>query len=114
VIRKTPALHSTWQPAPAVVVKGQKGEYAFVRVHKQPLPEDGEKLLESFENDSKAIQEEANRKMEERRASAVKALEALQEQYTKAGKLDEAVAIRDYLRSGGPGPYPTVRYAIKK
>ena len=33
----------------------------------------------------------------------VKALQDLQDKYTKAGKLDEAVAIRDYLRAGGPG-----------
>ena len=101
-------------PTIPVVIRGQKGEYTYT-LHRKSLPEDGEKLLESFEADSKAIQEEANKKMEDRRASAVKALEALQEQYTKAGKLDEAVAIRDYLRSGGPGPLNHyVRYAVKK
>ena len=108
---------STWiakPPLPPVVIQRQKGEYT-VTFHRKALPEDGEKLLENFEADSKAIQEDANKKMEDRRASAVKALEALQEQYTKAGKLDEAVAIRDYLRAGGPGPLNhTVRYAIKK
>jgi beta-lactamase regulating signal transducer with metallopeptidase domain len=114
VVGKTFTLHGTRQPVPPVVIQSRKGEYTYT-LHRKGLPEDGEKLLESFDTDSKAIQEEANRKMEERRASAVKALEALQEQYTKAGKLDEAVAIRDFLRSGGPGyPYQTVRYAIKK
>ena len=101
-------------PTLPVVIKGQKGEYTYT-LHRKALPEDGEKLLESFEADSKAIQEETTRKLEDRRASAVKALEALQDQYTKAGKLDEAVAIRDFLRSGGPGPLNhNVRYAIRK
>jgi len=39
--------------------------------------------------------------VEARRAELVKALQAMQDQYTKAGKLDEAVAIRDYIRSIG-------------
>ena len=114
VIRTEPKETVTWVQAPSVKVTGPKGEYTYT-IHRKALPEDGEKLLEGFEADSKAIQDEANRKQEERRAAAVKALEALQEQYTKAGKLDEAVAIRDYLRTGGPGyPNHTVRYAIKK
>ena len=45
---------------------------------------------------------EIERRMTERRDAVIKALTDLQEQYTKAGKLDEAVAIRDYLRAGGP------------
>jgi beta-lactamase regulating signal transducer with metallopeptidase domain len=67
------------------------------------LPADAQKLIESFNADSKAIREEADRKIDERQETVMKALQTLQEQYTKAGKLDEAVAIRDYLRAGGPG-----------
>lgn len=76
------------------------------------LPEEGQNLLKGFEADRSAIQAEADKKVEERRAALVKALEALQDQYAKSGKLDEAVAIRDYLRAGGPGG--NVRYAIRK
>lgn len=75
----------------------------FVHGKQPALPPDGAQLVEGFETDRRAIQEEVERKLDERRAVLVKALEALQDQYTKAGKLDEAIAIRDYLRLGGPG-----------
>ena len=84
----------TWQvPPPAI---------AWLTVDQSNLPADGRQLVESFDNESKAIRAEADRKIDERREAAIKALQNLQEQYTKAGKLDEAIAIRDYLRSGGP------------
>ncbi len=67
------------------------------------LPADGKQLVEAFEKDRQAIEEEIETKVDLRREELVKALEALQEQYTKAGKLDEAVAIRDYLRTGQVG-----------
>lgn len=72
-------------------------------VDESNLPADGRQLLEGFDNERKAIRAEADRKIDERREALVKALQNLQEQYTKAGKLDEAIAIRDYLRAGGPG-----------
>jgi beta-lactamase regulating signal transducer with metallopeptidase domain len=72
-------------------------------VDESNLPADGRQLLEGFDNERKAIRAEADRRIDERREALVKALQNLQEQYTKAGKLDEAVAIRDYLRAGGPG-----------
>jgi beta-lactamase regulating signal transducer with metallopeptidase domain len=72
-------------------------------VDESNLPADSRQLVEGFDNERKAIRAEADRKIDERREALVKALQNLQEQYTKAGKLDEAVAIRDYLRSGGPG-----------
>jgi beta-lactamase regulating signal transducer with metallopeptidase domain len=62
------------------------------------LPADGRQLVETFNADRRAIQQEAEKRIVERREALVKALQDLQEQYTKAGKLDEAVAIRDYLR----------------
>jgi len=64
------------------------------------LPADGQELLKKFDADREAIQQEADKKVEARRADFVKALQALQDQYTKAGKLDEAVAIRDYIKAG--------------
>ena len=67
------------------------------------LTDEGKQLIDSFDKDRAAIEAEVAPKVAARRAAAIKALEALQEQYTKAGKLDEAVAIRDYLSAGGPG-----------
>ena len=77
--------------------------YLLKELTRPDLPADGKQLVEAFEKDRQAIHEEAERKLDLRREELVKALEALQEQYTKAGKLDEAVAIRDYLRTGQVG-----------
>ena len=74
----------------------------FALVGGADLPADGQKLLKTFETDRDAIQEEADRKVDARKAALMKELQALQDQYAKAGKLDEAIAIRDYIRSGGP------------
>ncbi len=63
------------------------------------LPAEGQQLREKFDADREAIQQEADRKVEARQADLVKSLQALQDQYAKAGKLDEAVAIRDYIRA---------------
>jgi beta-lactamase regulating signal transducer with metallopeptidase domain len=71
-----------------------------------PLPAEGEALLKSFETDRDAIQKEADKKIEARRAEMEKALKALQDQFAKDGKLDEAVAIRDYLRAMASGARP--------
>lgn len=98
VVRQTPPT----PPPPPVKVAAMPLKSWTIHARTK-LPAEGQKLLEGFYNDSNAIQEEADRKLEARRAAAVKALEDLQEQYTKAGKLDEAVAIRDFLRAGGPG-----------
>jgi hypothetical protein len=68
-----------------------------------PLPDGGQQLLDGFTSDREAIQREADQKIQARREALVKAFEALQEEYTKAGKLDEAIAIRNYLRAGLPG-----------
>jgi hypothetical protein len=84
-----------------------------VNLHKNNLPEDGKALLADFETDRQAIEAEIDQKIAARREALVKSLEALQDQYTKAGKLDEAVAIRDYLRAGAPGS-THFRYAIKR
>ena len=67
------------------------------------LTEEGQKLVSDYSTDVEAIQKEIDAKIAARREAAIKALQALQDQYTKAGKLDEAVAIRDYLKAGGPG-----------
>jgi hypothetical protein len=75
----------------------------IVRIDDSGLPAQGRQLLEGFEADRDAIQEEAEQKIAARREAVVQALQDLQDQLTKAGQLDEAVAVRDYLRAGGPG-----------
>jgi len=76
------------------------------------LPAEGQQLLQGFEADRDAIQQEADKKIDARREALLKALQDLQDQLAKAGKLDEAVAIRDYLRAGGPGG--NVRYGLRR
>jgi beta-lactamase regulating signal transducer with metallopeptidase domain len=115
VTRKSQNVPKMPPPPRPVTAAPMPRLYAFNYRSKASLPEEGQQLLDALDADLKAIQEEADQKMEARRASAIKALEALQEQYTKAGKLDEAVAIRDYLRAGGPGSkLPFARYVIKR
>ena len=70
--------------------------------HTENLPADAQKALKTYEADREAIEREIDTKLEARRVAVTKELEALQERFTKEGKLDEAVAIRDYLRAGGP------------
>ena len=69
-----------------------------VMTTRQPLPADAQEILQKYEK----RQAEARREMESRlaqsRQEAIKQLRDLQDSYTKAGKLDEAVAIRDRVR----------------
>ena len=74
------------------------------------MPAEGLALLDNYEKDREAIEKEIEQKLTVRREAAVKALQDLQDQYTKAGKLDEAVIIRDYLRSGGPGTNGVIHF----
>jgi hypothetical protein len=78
------------------------GRYAL---HVEParLTDEGQKLVADYSADLQAIQKEMQAKIEARREAVIRSLEALQDEYTKAGKLDEAVAVRDYLKAGGPG-----------
>jgi beta-lactamase regulating signal transducer with metallopeptidase domain len=78
------------------------------------LPADGQKLLQGFETDRESIQKEADQKIEARKASLVKQLTDLQNEYAKAGKLDEAIAIRDYIRSGALDQKNALHYWIKR
>ena len=75
----------------------------WLQVEPETLTGEGQKLVTDYSTDLEAIQKEMQAKLEARREAAIQSLQALQEQYTKAGKLDEAVAIRDYLKAGGPG-----------
>jgi hypothetical protein len=96
------------QPAPPAPQGRQGGRGVSGRVILAPrvpvltsdrLPDDGRQLVDAFTAERLAIQEEAARRIEFLRQELVRTLETLQEQYTTAGQLDEAVAIRDYLRA---------------
>ncbi len=81
---------------------GVTERFAF-HVQPEALTDEGQKLVTDYSTDLETIQKEMQAKLAARREAAIQSLQALQDQYTKAGKLDEAVAIRDYLKAGGPG-----------
>ncbi len=63
------------------------------------LPSDALGLLNRYERDKAAIQHEAGQKIRERRQKLIEELKPLQDKYTREGKLDQAVAIRDLIRT---------------
>jgi beta-lactamase regulating signal transducer with metallopeptidase domain len=83
-------------------------------VHLRPnnLPADAQDMLATYGSDLEAIQREAEQRAAARRTALIASLEALQAEHTKAGRLDEAVAIRDFLRNGMP--LLDGRYALRK
>jgi beta-lactamase regulating signal transducer with metallopeptidase domain len=72
------------------------------RANTANLPEAARALAEAFEKDQQAYQEEMMRNTAARRQRFNAEMQGLQDELTKAGKLDEAVAVRDYLRAGTP------------
>jgi hypothetical protein len=62
------------------------------------LPSDAQALLAGYEQKSARLQAEVDRRVAAERDSLIISLQALQDEYTKQAKLDEAVAIRDQLR----------------
>jgi hypothetical protein len=106
------------KPKPEVRVLEVKPEiirnYTVSVKQRRDLPADGEELLKGYEADRKAFEEELDKKVAARRAVLEKAFNDLQEKYTKAGKLDEAVAIRDFIKAGMPGIENRYRLSIKK
>lgn len=100
---------------PLVAVPAQNKTISFYtanKANKVKLPAEGQQLVDTFDADVAAIYKEVDPKVEARRQAAIKSLEALQDQLTKAGKLDEAVAIRDYLRAGGPPANSPYRFTF--
>ena len=62
------------------------------------LPSDAQALLAGYEQKSAQLQAEVDRQVSAERDALIKSLQALQDEYTKQARLDEAVAIRDQLR----------------
>jgi hypothetical protein len=73
----------------------------------EELPGDAKELLADYESDLVAIQKRAEEEKRTRRAALAADLEDLQAKYTKAGDLDQAVAIRDVVRALKAGAYGT-------
>ena len=78
------------------------GKAYWVTIGPETLPADGQDLVKAFHADVDTIQREAEQKTTARRDELIKALQGLQDEHTKAGRLDQAIAIRDYLQSGLP------------
>jgi hypothetical protein len=62
------------------------------------LPADAQAEIEQFQREAARIGLDAEAKVAAQKADLLKRLTALQTKYTKEGKLDEAVAIRDRIR----------------
>lgn len=70
----------------------------------QALPADAKKLVDRFSEQQAEAQREADAKIARQREELVKQLQVLQDSYTKAGSLDEAIAVRDGIRQLTTGP----------
>jgi hypothetical protein len=62
------------------------------------FPADAKKAIDQFRGDAALIFADADAKIAAKKADLINRLRVLQTKYTKEGKLDEAVAIRDYVR----------------
>lgn len=98
-----------WGAMPQIDPQGKGKSLVYLRGDSD-LPADGQELAKKFEADRDAIQQEADKKIEARRAEFIKTMQALQDQYTKAGKLDEAVAIRDYIKMVSSGNFVWIKH----
>jgi hypothetical protein len=86
------------RPTVATTIQSRTTPQARVTLRNAQLPEDAQKLVEKYSEQEAQVRKEAEAKLEGQRATLIKDLQALQDSYTKAGKLDEAVAIRDRIR----------------
>lgn len=75
----------------------------------QPLPQDVQEVVRQFQQQRAEAERELQQKLARQREEMVQELKKLQDKHTKAGELDEAVAIRDYIRrlQAGGGPNAT-------
>jgi hypothetical protein len=63
------------------------------------VPADARGLIDDFDKETKALKEKADREIKDKRDKLIERLKQLQDTYTRAGKLEEAVAIRDKIKS---------------
>lgn len=72
--------------------------------HGDDLPDPARKRIGEFEREAEEIRRKAEADIRARQQKLLEDLKVLQDVYTKAGKLDEAVAIRDRIRKLTPAP----------
>jgi pentatricopeptide repeat protein len=64
----------------------------------QPLPRDAQKLIRDFERAARAVWEKAAAEIAARRKQLVKSLKSVQDAHVRAGRIDDALAVRDQMR----------------
>lgn len=64
----------------------------------EPLPDDAQALMTAFDGEAMAIRQKAELEIQAKQVLVIKALQVLQDNYTREAKLDEAIAIRDKIR----------------
>jgi RNA polymerase sigma factor (sigma-70 family) len=105
----TAARQDPGRPAPASDKREGGGirketEKAEVQAKDEPrqndldLPREAAERIRNFESEVEAIRKKADAEIQAQRDKLLADLRKLQETYTKAGKLDEAVAIRDHIK----------------
>lgn len=72
---------------------------ARVMAARAPLPPDAQEVITQFEREQAGLRQELEAKIAARRQELQRQLKEMQDRYTRDAKLDEAVAIRDHLRS---------------
>ncbi len=65
----------------------------------QTLPTEAEKVVAAYEKNANAIREKAEKETQPHLDKAIAALQALQDSYCQQKRLDEALAIRERIRS---------------
>lgn len=73
------------------------------------LPSDAAKQIKQFQTDAEAAQRKADKDIKERLDKLIAGLQALQNDYAKQNKLDEAVAIRSAIRQLQATPVERLR-----
>jgi hypothetical protein len=101
----TPLAPGEWLPAPSrfgrvLAAPGVPLPGAEPVEFSEMLPSDARALLKRHEAERAAIYEKAEQQVRELRQKLIEELKPIQDRYTRAGKLDEAVAVRDSSRPG--------------
>jgi len=77
----------------------------------ESLPADAREVLAAYQAEETKARQELEAKLAPKRHELIMQLRALQDRYTKAGALDEAVAIRDLIRQWATGSEPELPIA---
>ena len=72
---------------------------AVIETDSVPLPAAAEEVMQAYRQQADAIQHDADRKIAVHRRRAVADLREIQDRLTRDGQLDEALAVRDMIRS---------------